>query len=47
MRMDKGRMKPVPILFPGMGSPLETEIRRIEFDMGRGTRAVREGNIHE
>lgn len=45
--MDKARMKPVPVLFPGMGSPLETEIRRIEFDAGRGTRAVREGEAHE
>ena len=45
--MDKGRMKPAPVLFPGMGSPLETEIRRIEFDMSRGTRAVREGMQHE
>lgn len=41
--MDKGRMKPVPMLFPGMGSPLETEIRRIEFDMSRGTRSDRAG----
>ena len=47
MRMDKGRMKPVPILFPGMGSPVETEIRRTELDMSRGTRAVREGNLYE
>ena len=45
--MDKGRMKPVPMLCPGMGSPLETEIRRIEFDVSRGTRAVREGKQDE
>ncbi len=45
--MDKGRMKPVPAMFPGMGSPLETEIRRIEFDAGRGTRALKEGQIDE
>ena len=47
MCVDKGRMKPVPALFPGMGSPLETEIRRIEFDVSRGTRAVREGINNE
>lgn len=45
--MDKGRMKPIPMQCPGMGSPLETEIRRIEFDMSRGTRAVREGDQYE
>ncbi len=45
--MDKGRMKPIPMLCPGMGSPLESEIRRIEFDMGRGTRAGREERQHE
>ena len=45
--MDKGRMKPVPVMYPGVGSPMETEIRRIEFDMSRGTRAVREGENHE
>lgn len=26
-----GRMKP-PVFFPGMGSPTENEIRRVEFD---------------
>ena len=45
--MDNGRTKPVPVLFPGVGSPLQTEIRRIEFDMGRGTRACREGRGNE
>ena len=45
--MDKERMKPVPVLFPGMGSLVETEIRRIEFDMSWGTRAVREEMRHE
>ena len=45
--MDNGRIKPVPVLFPGVGSPLQTEIRRIEFDMSRGTRAGREGRGHE
>ena len=45
--MTKGHVKLPPVLFPGMGSPLETEIRRIEFDMGRGTRSVREGAANE
>ena len=45
--MDKGRMKPIPVLFPGMGSPMETEIRRVEFDMSRGTRAAKEEMKYE
>ena len=45
--MDRGRMKPVPMLFPGMGSPLETEIRRIEFDQASGTRAEKGGWSNE
>ncbi len=28
---DSGRTKP-PVFFPGMGSPMENEIRRVEFD---------------
>lgn len=44
--MDKDRMKPMPMLCPGMGSPLENEIRRIEFDQSSGTRAERGGAEH-
>ena len=45
--MEQGRVKLPPVLFPGMGSPIESEIRRIEFDAGRGTRAGRGGAAHE
>ncbi|MBQ2956930.1 MAG: hypothetical protein IJE08_10760 [Clostridia bacterium] len=44
--MDRGRMKPVPLLFPGMGNPWETEIRRVEFDPARGTRSERGGAVN-
>ena len=37
--MDKGRMKPIPMLFPAMGSPKEIEIRRMELDEAQYTRA--------
>ena len=33
--MNTSRMKPVPMLFPAMGSIRETEIRRVEFDAAR------------
>jgi len=39
--MHEGRMKPMPALFPGLGSPLEKEIRRIEFDPVRNDRQGR------
>jgi len=45
--MDRRRIKPFPALFPGMGSPIENEIRRVEFDAGRGTRAAKEGMKYE
>ena len=40
--MDSRRTKPFPALFPGMGNPMASEIRRIEFDAARGTRAAKE-----
>jgi len=45
--MQRGRMKPVPVLFPGIGSPIESEIRRVEFDETRGTRAGMESAAYE
>lgn len=45
--MERGHIKHMPVLFPGMGSPLETEIRRIEFDWGRGVRMRRAEENHE
>lgn len=45
--MDQGRVKATPMLFPGLGSPLKGEIRRVEADAERGTRAGKEGAAYE
>ncbi len=45
--MEQGRIKLPPVLFPGPGSPRETEIRRVEFDFMRGTRPGKDGAARE
>lgn len=45
--MYKEHIRQFPVLFPGMGSPLEQEIRRVEFDMGRQDRPDRAGAGNE
>lgn len=45
--MGEKYVKLPPVLFPGEGSLMETEIRRVEFDMERSVRPVRKERGYE
>ena len=45
--MCEKRTQRPPLLLPGMGSPLETEIRRVEFTLERNVRFSKAGAKYE
>lgn len=47
MRVSSGYVRMPEILFPGFGSPMEKEIRRVEFDADRPARPNRKEDKNE